>query len=159
MTAIVTGDKKLDRQLNALGVKISRRINAKAVRAGLKPVQKAVKSEAPKGPTGNLKRAVGARFRKKRRAGTHEAIVGTNVGRRLKQRTTRGGKIQKANSAPHGHLVVLGTQSRVTKTGANRGAMPGNNFVDRGFAKSKAEALRVMTRSFREQITQAEAAA
>jgi len=143
---VVTGDRKLDRQLDRLGDRTAKRINAAAVRSGMAVVRKAVKAEAPRGPTGNLKRAIGARFRKKRTTGIYEAKVGANVGKRSAAKLTRSGKVQKANSAPHAHLVILGTSNRRT------GTMPANNFVDRGFAKTQAAALSVMKRRLREGI-------
>jgi len=149
---VVTGDRKLDRELERLGDRTAKRINAAAVRSGMAVIRKAVKAEAPRGPNGNIKRAIGARFRKKRTTGIYEAKVGANVGKRINQRTTKSGKIQKANSAPHAHLVILGTAERLTKSGARRGTMKPNNFVDRGFAKSQGHALSVMKRRLREGI-------
>lgn len=151
-TQVVTGDKRLDRDLARLENRTSKRINAAAVRSGQAVVVRGIKSEAPRGPTGNLKRSVGARFRKKRKNGLYEAKVGVNVGKRVKQKTTRSGNVQKANAAPHAHLAILGTGNRSTKAGAGRGTMPGNNFVDRGFVKSQGAALSTIRQRLKQGI-------
>jgi len=143
-TEVVTGIKEIDRQLSRLSDRAGKRINAAAIRKGQAVILRAIRNEAPRGPTGNLKRAIGHRFRKKRKSGIYEAIIGANVGKRTKSKTTKSGKQQKANSAQHAHLVILGTAQRLTKAGASRGVMPSNNFVDRGFASSKAQAASVI---------------
>jgi len=155
---VVTGERKLDRQLKQLGDKTAKRINAAAIRSGMAVVRKAVKAETPRGPTGNLKRSIGARFKKKRTTGIYEAKVGGNVGKRSKESTTRGGKVRKANAAPHAHLVLLGTSERFNKSGASRGTMPANNAVSRGFAKSQARARQVISQKLLAGIKKAQAA-
>ncbi len=88
-----------------------------ASREAAKIVQQRIKAEAPRGPTGNLKRSI---------------QFGT-----FKQRLTKpvGSFVRVSRKiAPHAHLVEFG---------ARGGKMPANAFFRRGFnaSKRKAEAI------------------
>jgi hypothetical protein len=74
-----------------------------------------IKSEAPQGPTGNLKKSVQSGLFKARQGKPIAGFV------RVNRRT-----------APHAHLVEFGARS---------GRMPSNSFFARGVAKSKGPVL------------------
>ncbi len=80
-------------------------------------VQQRIKAEAPRGPTGRLKRAIESGTFKQRRNKPVASFV--RVSRKI---------------APHAHLVEFG---------ARGGRMPANAFFRRGFnaSKKKAEAI------------------
>lgn len=124
---ITTGIKELDTKLKALPEKVQKKIARAALGQGMTILRKAIIKEAPVGPTGNLKQSIGKRFKRLKKEGYTEAKVGINVGKR------KAG-MAKMTRAPHGHLVALGTQQRQTKSGANRGVMPANDFVKRATA-------------------------
>lgn len=95
--------------------KLDNRESGKALKGAIRKagqfLKPKVKAEAPKGPTGNLRKKVGSRVRKSRRHNGFYAAV--------------------RSFAPHHHLVVQGTNDRFTKAGAFRGRMPQNAYVDR----------------------------
>lgn len=117
----VTGVAELDRQLNRIATRDARRLVRNGVNKGLTVLAKAIRTEAPKGRTGNLRKGIGKRFRKNRRSGEMEAIAGIGVG--------------KKKRAAHIRIVALGSKPRVTKAGAYRGVMPANDFVTRAASR------------------------
>lgn len=130
----ITGDRELDRQLALLEKRDARRINRVGVNKGLAIIAKAIRRAAPVGKTRALKKDIGKRFARNRRSGEIEAKAGVGVG---KKKVNRRGVSGRAN---HSHLVALGTQSRVTKSGASRGVMPANDFVTQAFASAQPSA-------------------
>ena len=91
-----------------------------------------VRTAAPKGPTGNLKRKVSARQSRVKQGGggtvrTFDAVVGS--------------------TAPHRHLVIRGHRI-VTPGGRDTGRMStANPFVDSAVQPRAAEAMRVVSRA------------
>ena len=92
----------------------------------------AVRSAAPKGPTGNLKRRVTAK---------QHAFRGTFTGR------TKTMDAVVTSTAPHRHLVIQGHRV-VTPGGRDTGkrSIP-NPFIDRAATPRAAEAMRVVSRA------------
>lgn len=91
-----------------------------------------VRSAAPKGPTGNLRRRVTAKQR---------AFRGTFTGR------TKTMDAVVTSTAPHRHLVIRGHRI-VTPGGRDTGRRTtGNPFVDEAVKPRQAEALRVVSRA------------
>lgn len=78
---------------------------------GAKDLAAAMKANAPKGPTGNLKKSIKAKLLKQY-AG-HPA-AGAGVDRK---------------KAPHAHLVEYGTAQRHQKSGKSTGTMPSKPFL------------------------------
>lgn len=99
---------------------------ADGIKKAADSVRDAIEAEAPKGPTGNLKRSVQSGMFKKRSGKPIAGFVRVN------------GKI-----APHAHLVEFG---------ARGGAMPANPFFSRGYAKSKDSALQAVEDALRSAI-------
>lgn len=128
----VTGDRDLQVYLDQLEIGV-RTATFQATSEALELIQQSVASEAPVGKTRAVQRSIGTRlFNASGAKSTVSGIVGPNVG------NSPGGY------APHAHLAVLGTKQRFTSLGANRGVMPENDFVKRGFRKSQfAAASRV----------------
>lgn len=91
---------------------------ADGIKKAAESVRDVIEAEAPKGPTGNLKRSVEAGMFKKRSGKPIAGFVRVN-----------------AKTAPHAHLVEFG---------ARGGAMPANPFFSRGYAKSKDQALQAV---------------
>lgn len=77
-----------------------------------------IRSEAPRGPTGNLKRSIEFGGFKPRQGKPVAAFVRVN-----------------AKIAPHAHLVEFG---------ARGGAMPANPFFTRGFNSARESAMRIV---------------
>jgi HK97 gp10 family phage protein len=67
---ILTGDKAIDKEIKRLAdPKTTNKIVKKSMRTALRPVQQAVKGEAPSGETGQLQRAAKIRAGKRSRKG------------------------------------------------------------------------------------------
>ena len=102
---------EVTRALDKLDSRESTKALKAAVRKGGQFLKPKVKAEAPKGKTRNLSKKVGSRVKKSRnRDGFYAAV---------------------RSFAPHHHLVVQGTGDRFTRSGAFRGRMPANDYVDR----------------------------
>lgn len=91
-------------RLKSLSERGQKNASRKSMTAGLRVLVVAIKSAAPVGPTGNLRRGVKSRFLRSREGdGKTVAKAGPDVGGKGK----RGDK-----HAPHGHIVTLGTHDR-----------------------------------------------
>lgn len=141
---IETGIAELDMALSHMDERSQRRIARPAVSRGLTFLKKKIRKAAPVGPTGNLKKSIGSRFKKDRRSKVTSGKVGIDVGKRAKQ--------QNAVSAPHGHLVALGTQQRTNAAGANRGKMPANDFVSQTIDGNWGATQALMARVIEEKL-------
>jgi len=138
----IQGDKALLRALDRLSRQGAARASRAALRAGMKPVKKAIEAEVKSQvgkKTGRLRKAVGARMARNRRSGIYQAKVGMNVGKKT------GGR------APHAHLIALGTRVR-TDNGANRGKVEPQPIVKRGAATGGQLSLSSLKAKLKEQI-------
>lgn len=152
---ILTGHAELERTLAHLADKTADRIARSALGAGVVVLKRAIKKAAPVGPTGSLKAAIGSRNEKTKHDGVHVAKAGTNVGKRSKRRKNRQSGVYetvKQKTAPHAHLVALGTKQRrrkriggefasirnPTSDQLSTGKMPSNDFVSRATTASTA---------------------
>lgn len=148
MSITSTGFGELDAKLNQLATKEAMKVASSAIRKGMTVVAKAIKDEVKatfKIKSGNLYRNIGARLAKLGDPEKAAAKVGVNVGSAKQVAKQLGG------SAPHLHLLALGTDERHTKkpvmlsTGKvmwphSTGKVNPNDFVARGFSKSESEA-------------------
>ena len=123
---------EVTRALDNLDKRRSAKALKAAVRAGGKFLKPKVKAEAPKGKTKNLSKKVGSRVKKGRNSGDYFA-----AGRSF---------------ARHHHLVVQGTGARFTKSGAFRGRMPANAYVDRAADAWEDAAIRVAEDELAKQL-------
>jgi hypothetical protein len=126
VTVDVKGLPELERALGRMSGFQAQAIREKAILAGARGLVRPMRAMAPQGPTGNLRRQVGARKAR-------------NVGGSGRDPQT----VVVGSVAPHRHLVIRGTKPRYTKAGAFRGVMPSNPFVDRAW---QANAGQVMAR-------------
>lgn len=149
----ITGDKQLDRKLQQLG-KRGRTIARQATKQGGTVLAKEIRRRAPVGKTKSLKKSIGAKSGRSK--GNGEGVItakaGVNVGKKKKSRTTKSGRVIKANYAPHGHLATLGTKARRTKSGANRGSVKANDFVMRGQKAGARAAIEKTMKAFRDKL-------
>lgn len=103
-----------------------------AVRKAGQFLKPKVKAAAPVGPTGNLRRKVGARVKQTRQRDGFYSVV--------------------TSFARHRHLVIQGTQDRYTSSGAFRGRMTPNPFVDRVADTWEDAAVRVAEQELAAQL-------
>jgi len=142
---IVTGDKELDAKLASLPNKVQRKIARSALGKAMTLLLKEAKKKAPVGTTGALKSSLGRRFKRITRQGITQAKVGIDVGKR------KSGATQSL-TAPHGHLVALGTKQRFTKTGASRGRMPADDFFAQAHQSRREAVIDIMEKTIRERL-------
>ncbi len=124
---IKPGDlEALERKLRSLEVRSQRKVLRKGTRAASTPIQKAIRNAAPVGPTGNLKRSIGRKFKFYRGSLTDIAVIGPQI------------KRKEGALGYHGHLVEFGTKERTIKNLWGRpgvkgsaGRMPPNPFAKR----------------------------
>ena len=118
----VQGIPQLEAALDGLGGFQAQAIREKAILTGARALVRPMRAEAPLGPTGNLRRKVGARKARVGKYGQRDPTV-----------------VLVGSVAPHRHLVIRGTAPRFTKAGAARGVMPSNPFVDRAWEANQAQ--------------------
>lgn len=142
----ITGVPEVSATLKELakdhGSSVERALAKRALRAMLKPVTAAIKKDAPtvslSRKTGKrkkklarvpiIRKSVGSRFQRNKRKLIHEAKAGLNVSK------TGARQFRQA------HLYTMGTRSRRTRQGLNRGRMPGTNFVIKARERSQTAA-------------------
>lgn len=88
-----------------------------------------LRSTAPVGPTGNLKKSIFMRMRRSRG-------------------DTIGAEVYTKGQGYHWHLVEYGTKKRETKAGANRGAARPKPFVRRALSMTRKDFDREMEAKF-----------
>ena len=133
MSDLLTGVEQLTAKLDDLQAgKTTKKVARAGLNAGLAVVASVQRTSSPVGKTRQLKKAHGKRLKKNRRSGVYEAKAGVNVGKR------------GSNRAPHGHLVALPTKLRRTRSGASRGRMPGNDWINRATIAARPRALQKM---------------
>lgn len=123
----------------ALPKSLSAITQAAAVKRAMNPAEKALKSTTPKGPTGNLRRAIKTKSVRYKKTGVGVALVGfQKPGSGKPPKTNKKGRRVGAGLAYHQFLIEKGTIQRHTKKGANRGKGPAIQPVRRAWDASKS---------------------
>ena len=104
-----------------------------AVKRAMLPAVAALKANSPKGPTGNLARAVKIKSVRYAESGTGAAIVGYVKAGTGKAKVAQGGKVKKGSDrAFHQFWIEFGTKERTVKTRSSRGFMIASSFGSLG---------------------------
>lgn len=113
------------------GLPLERRLG-KGTLAAARYLARPIRAATPRGPTGNLRRSVGARQARRRVGlGRYEATMGAYVG----------------PTAPHRHLVIRGHRI-VTRGGRDTGRRArADPYVDAVVRAHAAEAFRIVSRA------------
>jgi hypothetical protein len=110
--------KFLTEQLRQFGPRIADKYLQSAMKKSSQPALAALRSITPKGPTGNLRRAVDSKAIVYRNSGTGVLIVGYTKAGKSNARAT-GGKVKKGKDrAFHAGFLEFGTKERTTKGGS-----------------------------------------
>ena len=152
----LTGDVQLDRKLEQLQEKTRKKITRSAMGKAGTVLKKAIAAKAPVGKTKSLKKSIGAstKISKNFKSGIdfQGLRVGPNVGKTNK--TDDDGNIKpRTKSAPHAHLVILGTKHRkitgkkrgpenTPNVGQPTGKVDGNDFVRTAARTAMPQAMR-----------------
>ena len=120
------GMDRLLRNLKTLETRSGRKVLRKGTRAASSPIQKAVRNAAPVGPTENLKKSIGRKFKFYRGSSTDVSVIGPRIDK------------AKGWKGFIGWIVEFGTGRRTVKRGWGRednpidvGKMPANPFAKR----------------------------
>jgi hypothetical protein len=107
--------EQLRAKLRELPPNLQRKYLGAAIRKSLGPGLAALKTTTPKGPTGNLRRAIASKV-KTYRSGNAAGLVGYVAAGSGKSVSAAGGAVRKGKDrAFHAGLVEFGTKDRATK--------------------------------------------
>lgn len=140
----LTGDKELDAKLTRLDKNTRKKYTRRALGKGGTVIVKAIKRNTPRGKTGNMRRAIGKSLKKSK------ADMGGNYFQGMRAGMNVGKKA--ARQAPHGHLNILGTKQRKTKTGKGTGKMTPNDFIRTAVVSALPQSKRTIAQSLAESI-------
>jgi HK97 gp10 family phage protein len=144
----VSGNEDLIGKLRKLQRNVAANVLKKVLRKAGTKIKRSVKQEAPE-RTGLLKKSI-------------KVFADRSI-------SSKGGALIRvgadASIAPHAHLVEFGTEERYLKKPTiisllngsyfyteKTGAMPANNFFERGYESSKDEAIRVFQEEIKKEI-------
>lgn len=159
---VIQGADELDRRLKRLGRKDRSTAMRRARAKSLTVIRKGIVAEVPVATTPghsakSIKRSIGTRNKKSKRSGEQESKAGVKVGKKRK------------SVAPHAHLIALGTKPRVRKSiggkfaylerglfggpkSRSTGAVRPDDFVGRGFRKTRSKAASTYTETLKQNI-------
>lgn len=123
-----TGAKEIDNVLRGLPLQVTDKVLQNSFADAAKPLVQAAKSLAPKGKTLNLTNSIGV-TKEPAKTLVNRAVGQIQVG------PQRKGKYK----GYAGHLMEFGTTIRETKSGANRGNVTPNPFMDPAFNQTKGQ--------------------
>lgn len=130
----------IKKQFDNLRPSLQRKYMGSAIRKTLKPGIEQLRSTTPKGPTGNLKRAIASKV-KTYKNGAAVGLVGyIAAGSKTKAKSAAGGKVRKGkNLGYHMGLLEFGTKDRYTK------GRIASSFIRLGPFQLQSNGLRVQT--------------
>jgi hypothetical protein len=162
-TRILTGDKEIDKILAGIGeVGRANRVARSGLSKAIRVIVKGMKSEVPSSAK-SVKKAIKGYVRKNKRKGFTEAKVGA-VGKQTGNTKDRGSKEGVGIGSPNVHWFILGTDKRrpkkkkVMKTSLGRfmgkevAEMPAHPVVKEGWAKTSADARRVLKKGIKDAM-------
>lgn len=170
LKAVIEGDQDLMVKFENLTRGGQSRAMRAAMNVGMKLIREAIRTRIPDAKTpghdnSDFRKAIGNRFVRSRGEGQTAAKVGVNVGPDRKwakiRKTVAKGQRRKAYSnyrqtrasAPHFHLLAMGTAMRRTRlTRANRGRVKPGNFVPDAAATVAASVGSAMESELRARI-------
>jgi len=124
----LTGAKEIDDVLRGLPLQVSDKVLQNSFADAAKPLVDAARSLAPEGETGNLKESIGV-IKEPAKTLVNRAVGQIQVGPR------RTGKYKGFA----GHLLEFGTTVRETKSGANRGNVTPDPFMEPAFNQTSLQ--------------------
>jgi len=132
-TVEIIGKEEFHRTLLALAKSLPNEKTEPVMMEGAKIIAAAAKANAPKGPTGNLKKGIKAKF--------------------LRQISNFPRSAAAVSNAPHDHLVEYGTAPRRQKTtGRYTGSMPAHPFFRPAVDANKGRVYRQIIDKFWDMI-------
>jgi HK97 gp10 family phage protein len=124
----LTGAKEIDDVLRGLPLQVTDKVLQNSFADAAKPLVDAARSLAPEGETGNLKESIGV-TKEPAKTLVNRAVGQIQVGPRRK------GKYKGFA----GHLLEFGTTVRETKSGANRGNVTPDPFMEPAFNQTSLQ--------------------
>lgn len=116
--------RRLQDAFRGFRTSLARKHMGAAIRRSLKPGVDALKQNTPKGPTGNLRRAIASKV-KTYVSGNAVGLVGFVAAGSGKSASAGGGRVQKGKDrAYHAGFLEFGTKERVIRNGSKRSGAP-----------------------------------
>ena len=138
----IEGFSQLRRKLKEFPLKVSRKADKDALRAGAMVFKRAAKIEAPRGQT--------------RKKSTRRLSLWRRIGfRSLRRRRDEVGFYVIRSKSPHSNLVQLGTSNRQTKRGARKGGTDPNDYMARAFRKASGAATVAISNRMKQAVAEA----
>lgn len=135
----VTGFDELTKALEKLAKSVDKSEQEKIIKGSIKDVADRIRSNAPIGPSKNLKRSVVEKMMP--RSDRFPTIGIAAIDRKI---------------APHAHLVEFGSAPRYQKkTGRYVGEMPPNPFIRRSWDQSKSNVLNNIENELKNAVNKA----
>src|SRR5690606_14969522 len=132
---------------------MQRQAYRKGMTKGAQVINRAAKQNARKiKDTGLLAKSIGYSISRDMQRAKIGARRGFRVPSPKPSRKTKSGYIDPFNYA---HLVELGTRTRITKTGVNRGSMKATPFLQPAIEQKHNEALAAVARGMKEGLARA----
>jgi len=159
VSALVTGDRALDRSLAALARVVERKVTRQALRAGAKVVRAAARSNAPV-DTGLMRSTVAVRAGKARRRG--EVLVNVELVRRAQLLSASGDAFYYPAAVEFGRKAAVASAGRSRPgraAAATAKAVPGVHWMRRARVEADAGAKAVVMAELRAGVERAAAAA
>lgn len=150
---MITGQRKLIRNLNAVGDRIAKKVARSAIGAGQTVIAKSIRQEVPPRYK-ELRKAVNKKLKKSRKGG-YDAKIGAGVGKQKPPKRSGQNSGGVGISGANIHWAVFGTDDRTVKsTGKAAGKMPAiaAGAVKRGYAKAKGPANAKATKKATETL-------
>lgn len=143
--------------LEWLDKKVRRKVVSKAMRAGAKVIQQRAKANAPKGETGNLKRAITVRASKyigRRKKNRNEVSFNAQIGAGNFKGKTFYGAFQEFGHHVGKRSTALRDYKRATGEDPRR-FIEGKHFIERAGKQGEGEAVSVIISTLRQGIEEA----
>lgn len=166
----VEGFSDLERRLKALPQNVAKRGTMRAMKRAADLMAEAIRSRAPRGPTGNLAASIriSARARNLTGLADYSAALAAGGNYRDAQQALRaarsGGEsagtrifVSIASYAPHAHLVELGTVERFHESGKSTGKMPMNPFFRPAFDATAGQCVMAIRDELTAEVEKMEA--
>lgn len=150
MQVTITGLAEVNKALTELSKKVQRKVISKACRAAAKTIQAKAKTNAPKGPTGLLKRAIKVR-------------VSKYVGNRKKKRSEVAINVQIGKGDFKGKTFYGAFQEFGWKSGRRfarsqkdtRKQIPGKHFMENAYKSERDQAVNALVDELKRGIEEA----
>lgn len=151
------GLKEINRKLEALGSKVANRVSKDSLREASKVIRKEMRSSAPKGKTGNLRKAI--KYKVRGRKGNFTARIGVTRNIYYAYFIEYGTKAHRVPTPLVGARNKTKNKSKIVingkvYSGANHPGIKANPFLRRSWESSKKRSFSVIKKTLWKRMLQ-----